>query len=319
MVPIVPGTGLNRRGQPDLFSRIIRKAFERGAGTAPADYGAALAATRTIADLDYGSSLPDGTMDIILPREAAELLPLVLMVHGGAFIGGDKLDNCIYAVALAARGYAVVNINYQRAPEARYPSPLVQIDEAYRFLAARAAEFGLDLERLFLAGDSAGAHMIAQYAIIQTDPAYASLLGFAASIPVESIRGLLLFCGSYDLKLVEKARGGPFIRLGLGIIGNTYFGRKDWAKSSLAAQVSLIGQVGPAFPPAFITDGNSQSFEDHGKALAARLEALCVPTTTLFHGRDKGRLRHQYQYALDSAAGREAFEAVLGFLRKYAS
>jgi len=315
MGPAAPG--LNRFGAPNLRARLVRRAFRRGVGTAPADYSEALAATRTLQDMDYGSSLPDGRMDLCLPRETAGAAPLVLLVHGGAFIGGDKLDNRTYAVCLASRGWAVATIDYRRAPEARYPSPLLQIDEAYRFLANKSRDLGLDMERLFLAGDSAGAHMMAQYALIQTDAAYASELGLSPSVPSASIKGVLLFCGPYDLGLVEKARGGPLVRLGLSFLGSAYFGRKDWADSPEAAQVSLIGHLGPAFPPTFLTDGNSWSFEEHGRAFAARLESLGVPATSFFPDKKRGWLRHQYQYILDSEAGWEAFEAVLEFLKTF--
>ena len=314
MVSTVTGPGFDRFGRLNLRARLVREVFRHSVGTAPASHGEALAATQMIMDMDYGSSLPGGTLDLHFPRKAAGPIPLVLLVHGGAFIGGDKLDNRIYAIELAARGWAVANINYLHAPEARYPSPLIQIDEAYRFLAARAQEFGLDLERLFLAGDSAGAHMIAQYAAIQTDPAYASSMNFIGSVPPASIRGILLFCGPYDLGLLKKARGGPLVHIGFYFLGSVYFGRKDWLGSRESTQASLIAQLGRGFPPTFITDGNSWSFEEHGRALAAKLRASGVPVTEFFHDRKKVCLRHQYHYILDSVAGWEAFEAVLEFL-----
>ena len=270
-----------------------------------------------IGDLDYLSSLPDGKLDLHLPLEAGRSIPLVLLVHGGAFIGGDKLDNRIYAEELASRGWAVANMNYARAPEQRYPGPLVQIDEACRFLSATAVRLGIDMDRIFLAGDSAGAHMMAQYALIQTDAAYASGMGFSPSIPAASIRGVLLFCGPYDLDLAGKARGGPIVRSVFRFLGSAYFGRKDWQGSPEAEKASLVGHLSPAFPPTFITDGNRWSFEEHGRAFGARLRTLGVPVTELYHVRKKGCLGHEYQYILDSPAGWEAFEAVLEFLAQW--
>ena len=312
-----PGPGLNRSGRPNLRARLVRLAFKRSPATAPADHWKAAASTKILEDLDYRSSLPDGKLDLHLPLETGRSNPLVLLIHGGAFIGGDKLDNRIYAVELAARGWAVANLNYSRAPESRYPSPLVQIDEAYRFLSARAQELGLDMERIFLAGDSAGAHMMAQYALIQTDAVYASGLGFSPRIPAASIRGVLLFCGPYNLSLMDDPGLSPPIRAVFRFLGDAYFGRRGWQGSPEAAQASLIGHLGPAFPPTFITDGNTWSFEEQGRALAAGLRASGVPLSELFHDKGKGWLGHEYQYILDSPAGQKAFEAVLEFLAQW--
>jgi len=241
----------------------------------------------------------------------------VVMAHGGAFIGGDKLDNRIYAVELAARGYAVANMNYGRAPESRYPSPLAQIDEACRFLATSAEYFGLDMGSFFLAGDSAGAHMMAQYAAIRTNPDYAASMGFAPAAFPASPRGILLFCGPYDLSLIDDPGISPPVRAVFRFLGDVYFGRRDWRERPEAAQASLSDHLSPDFPPAFITDGNWWSFEARGRALASRLEALGVPVTTLFHDRKKGRLGHEYQFILDTPAGWGTFEAVLGFLNDH--
>ena len=259
---MVPDPGLDRSGRPNIRARLVRLAFRRGPATAPADHWKAAASTRILEDLDYGSRLPGGKLDLHLPLEPAGLLPVVVMAHGGAFIGGDKLDNRIYAVELAARGWAVANLNYARAPEQRYPGPLVQIDEAYRFLSARARDLGLDMERIFLAGDSAGAHMMAQYALIQTDAIYASGMGFSPRIPADSIRGVLLFCGPYDLSLMDNPGLSPLIRDVFRFLGDAYFGRRGWQGSPDAAQASLIGHLGPAFPPPSsptATTGHSRS------------------------------------------------------------
>lgn len=64
-------------------------------------------------------------------------------------------------------------MNYALAPEEQYPVPIYQITEMYKHLLVRQDEYELDLNQLFLAGDSAGAHMISQFALIQTNEIYA--------------------------------------------------------------------------------------------------------------------------------------------------
>jgi acetyl esterase/lipase len=312
-MPSAPG--LDRYGRPDFRARFVRFAFRRGPATAPPGHWKAVAATRIVEDMDYGSSLPGGMLDLHLPLEREGLLPVVVMAHGGAFIGGDKLDNRIYAVELAARGWAVANINYGRAPESTYPSPLVQVGEACRFLSSRAESFGLDMGTLFLAGDSAGAHTMAQYAAMRSNPDYAPLAGIQyAAAPAGTIRGLLLFCGPYDLSLIDTPELGSPLRSVFRFLIGVYLGIRNWQGSRQAAEASLLDHLGPGFPPAFITDGNRWSFEAQGRALASRLQALGVPVTPLFHDRGKGWLGHEYQFILDREAGQLAFRAVLEFL-----
>ena len=52
----------------------------------------------------------------------------------GGFVGGDKSDITGYAVELAARGYTVININYALAPKRKYPTPVLQLGEAYEYI-----------------------------------------------------------------------------------------------------------------------------------------------------------------------------------------
>lgn len=296
-----------------LLAWAVRRRFEHSKSTAPPGHENAVATTSTIEDVSYGSSLPDGLLDLHLPARARGPSPLVVLIHGGGFVGGDKSANRIYATELAARGFVVANMNYRRAPEAKYPSPLVQVGEAYRFLRFGPFAGEIDPGKVFLAGDSAGAQIAAQFALVQVDPAYAALLGLASSVRAEDLRGVLLFCGPYDLgRVLEEAN--PLLRFAFLELGSLYFGRRDWISRPMASQASLVDRVGPSFPPAFVTDGNWGSFEGHGKALAARLRELGVPVTTLFHDQGKGRLTHQYQYVLDTEAGRVAFEAALTFL-----
>ena len=55
-------------------------------------------------------------------------------MHGGGFVGGDKSDITGYAVELATKGYTVVNINYALAPKRKYPTPVLQLGEAYEYI-----------------------------------------------------------------------------------------------------------------------------------------------------------------------------------------
>jgi triacylglycerol lipase len=118
-------------------------------------------------DLKYG---PDerNRLDLFLPASGGKDLPVLVYVHGGGFIGGDKksaafpyYDNVmLWAVR---HGMAGVNMTYRLAPQHKWPSGNEDIADAIRWIQQNADAHGLDAKRVFLMGQSAGASHVAQY------------------------------------------------------------------------------------------------------------------------------------------------------------
>jgi acetyl esterase/lipase len=118
------------------------------------------AGVRAFRDLEY---VPGGgrarSLDLYLPEKSDRPLPLVIWVHGGAFLGGDK-SPCP-AVRLVPLGYAAASVNYRLSGEARFPAQIEDCKAAVRWLRAHASERGLDPERFGAWGSSAGGHLVA--------------------------------------------------------------------------------------------------------------------------------------------------------------
>lgn len=106
-------------------------------------------------------------LDVFRPLQTAKTLqPVILFVHGGGFVAGDKGDGRIFDNVLdyfAARGMLGININYRLAPEACWPAAIDDLREALRWIRANAATHGGDPERIFIMGHSAGAAHVAGY------------------------------------------------------------------------------------------------------------------------------------------------------------
>ncbi|TWU20434.1 Carboxylesterase NlhH [Novipirellula galeiformis] len=103
-----------------------------------------------------------GLCDLMLPaaEQAPEGgFPTVIIVHGGAWMSGDKWATQGYARVLADRGYATININYRLAPRHKFPSQVDDVREALVWACENANRFSLDLRRLGLFGYSAGGHL----------------------------------------------------------------------------------------------------------------------------------------------------------------
>lgn len=103
--------------------------------------------------------------DIYLPVhgdiEHAPRLPGVLLIHGGAWIAGDKRFDSGHARKIAQRGYVVMAINYRLAPKHKHPAQVDDCRQALRWLAEHADEYHLDVENLGVWGYSAGGHLAA--------------------------------------------------------------------------------------------------------------------------------------------------------------
>src|SRR5699024_12654810 len=102
--------------------------------------------------------------------------------HGGAFIAGDKKSVADYSTMLASQGYVVVNMNYSLAPDYEYPVPVLQVGDAYLYMAANKDYFDVDLDHVALGGDSAGGQIMDQFTDVQVNPEYSENKGIESGV-----------------------------------------------------------------------------------------------------------------------------------------
>ncbi|MEO1524742.1 MAG: alpha/beta hydrolase [Planctomycetota bacterium] len=110
--------------------------------------------------------------DIYLPRRDGDngKTPVVLAVHGGAWMSGDKWTMRNHAFRLAAKGIAVVSINYRLAPKHKFPRQVDDVRDALIWIAEHAEEYRFDTKRLGLYGYSAGGHLVSLVATVADEP-----------------------------------------------------------------------------------------------------------------------------------------------------
>lgn len=262
-------------------------------------------------DLAYGAG-PDAVFDLYFPDNADGPLPVIVWTHGGGWVAGSKEGVGNYTQILASHGYAAVSLNYTRAPEARYPTPVRQVAAALAHLVANAQSYNIDPNRIVLAGDSAGAQITAQLANLVTAPDYAQEMGISAPVNADQIAGVLLFCGAYNLEMA--GRSGAFAWFADSILW-AYSGTKEFKTDPAIRTASIIDHVTPRFPRTFITGGNGDPLTPQSMAFAQKLRSDGVEVDSLFYARDHApALPHEYQFNLDIADGAAALERVLAFL-----
>lgn len=115
---------------------------------------------RVYRDVRYGNDSQRGNLlDLYLPANVKSSTPLIVYIHGGGWIGGDKRS--FQASELLQLGYAVASINYRLTDEATFPAQIFDCKGAIRFLRANAEAFNIDPDRIGAWGDSAGGHLAA--------------------------------------------------------------------------------------------------------------------------------------------------------------
>jgi acetyl esterase/lipase len=265
-------------------------------------------------DERYDDEDDDALLDVFSPSHLAreQALPTVVWVHGGGWLSGNQRQIENYARILASRGYTVVSVNYSLAPRFTYPKPVRQIVRALEYLKHDARRLHVDAARFFLAGDSAGAQLAAQVANLVSAPSYAAKLGIHPPISPSELLGVVLYCGAYDLGSLDlDGELKSFLRTVLW----AYSGTKAFETDRAFETFSVRNFVTTNFPATFISSGNRDPITSQSRALAAALVERGVEVDTLFFP-DSYRppLEHEYQFDLDTEAGKLALERSLAFL-----
>ncbi len=124
-------------------------------------------------DIAYqGTGHPDHQLDVYRLRELANeppgSLPVVMYVHGGGFRILSKDTHWIMGLVFARFGYLVFNVSYRLAPKHPYPAAVEDVAAAYEWVVQNATRYGGDVDRLILAGESAGGNLVTSLAVAST-------------------------------------------------------------------------------------------------------------------------------------------------------
>lgn len=111
-------------------------------------------------DVVYAQKSSAQKLDIYLPADGTGSYPVIIAVHGGAFLSGDKTKELDFLSAALASGYAVVSINYRLSSEAKFPAAINDVKAAIRFIRANATTYHINADKFALWGGSAGGNLV---------------------------------------------------------------------------------------------------------------------------------------------------------------
>lgn len=277
---------------PDPFFRYVMQEGVMKHVPAPSDY-VREDGVRVIEDVEYPSVYPNNTMLMFLTPENRGT---VFFVHGGGFVLGDKktAGNAYFRNWLGA-GYNVVSFDYALAPQYRADKQIVQCGEALRYFTEHAHEWGVDRERIVLAGESAGGCLSGLLAEGSVSPELASDLG----VPTRdeygaSIRGWISIGGLVDVPRFGQTND-DLDSWAFNLMGVCAFHDPDYSSSETAQKFSVLKNASAGFPPSFISDGNHGTFTSQGEDLAEKLRSLGVRVETNFVPMEAGKREHVFE------------------------
>lgn len=215
-------------------------------------------------------------LDVYRPKDATELLPVVVYFHGGAFHALSKDTHWLMGIGFARRGYVVFNVNYRLGPGSRYPAAAEDVCTAWRWISEHAAEFGGDPQRMAVAGESAGANLAAVVAVASAWPRpepWARLVYEAPGLP----RAALPACGVFqvtDTARLSRGRNPALADILLGLEEAYLPDDRGAVDLTLADPLLLIESTAPSRqpPPFFLPVGTWDPLLDDTRRLALALQ-----------------------------------------------
>jgi acetyl esterase len=126
------------------------------------------------------------------PRGVANF-PAIVEVHGGAWTGGDRLNNTVIHHAVAAAGTAVLALEFRLAPAAPYPGPIADVNLGIRWLKANITRLGGNPAKVGGLGTSSGGHQLLLNVLRPRDPRYIALK-LAEAADVDATLAYVVVC-----------------------------------------------------------------------------------------------------------------------------
>jgi acetyl esterase/lipase len=223
--------------------------------------------------------------------------PLLVLIHGGGWVSGNRQQLAAHATNLLGCGLAVASIDYRLAPENRWPAQRDDVEAAVSYLRAHAKELNLKADRVAAAGESAGAHLSLWLAVHGSEKSRVQAVGLISPLVDLSIP---MTPTGESYQIVQKTLGPNYPR-----------GIKDF---------SPINFVSATTPPVFFLHGEKDPWvpKPHVEGPAARLRALGVPVEVVYvpsmgHGLD---FTHKEASAEQAVALRKLGDWAKGVLAK---
>jgi acetyl esterase/lipase len=236
-----------------------------------------------IGNVAYGEAGRHNRLDLYHRRDLPGGAPVLIHFHGGGFYGGRKsFEARALLFRLASRGWVTVSANYRLRPQAGFFDHLTDVKRAIAWVREHGPELGADPSTIFLAGGSAGGHLVSIAGLTQNKPSYQP--GFEdADTSIAGVASLYGWYGGY------------------------------WGMGGPRSEMGVLGHVADGAPPFFLAHGandtlatveTARRFVGHLRSASANP----VVYAELRHGQHAFDLFHSFRFSA-LVDGIEAFAA----------
>ena len=223
--------------------------------------------------------------------------PLVIVIHGGSWQGGDSKQLPELNSYLAEKGFNVAAINYRLAPAYKAPSPVEDTRDVLNYFLSRSAELNIDSNNIVLLGRSAGAQIA---------------LNAAYDFKLPNIKGVVSYYGPADMVWGGQIKVSKLV-LNTDLIYGNYFGGTYKQVPQKFVESSALVSADKLSPPTLLIHGNIDPlvFYLHAVHLQKKLNELKVPNYFL----QLPFATHGCDYSLKGPAGQVCTYAVERFIK----
>ena len=257
-------------------------------------------------NIPYGS-LPEQQLDVYRPNDTDGVLPLIISVHGGGWVYGDKERYQFYCMSLAQRGFAVINYSYRLAPEHKFPAALEDTALVFAWAKAQAETYGFDMNHLFAVGDSAGANLLELYCALCTNEAYRHSLGLPVTEYITP-KAVALNCGVHFITVSENPNDQFTTEL-----------MKDYLKSGGSEEelrlVNVSDVIVEGFPPAYIMTAENDFLKFQVPQFCEHLLQKNIPFIVKYYKDKEEQLGHVFHLDIRSAAAKKCNDEECAFFK----
>ncbi|MGW1468189.1 alpha/beta hydrolase [Streptomyces sp. NPDC002308] len=218
-------------------------------------------------------------VQVVKPAGSIGDIPVVLFLHGLGWALGDAVthERLVRAFVLGTDA-AVVFVEYERAPEARYPVAVEQCYAVARWITEHGGEIGLDGDRMAAVGDSAGGNLVAALTLLAKERGGVRLRQQVLLCPITD--------ADFDTPSYRRFATGYFLgRETMRWFWDQYLPDVRHRSEATASPLRATLEQLAGLPPALVITGEADVLRDEGEAYAARLREAGVAVVSMrYHG-----------------------------------
>ena len=234
-------------------------------------------------DIYYGTD-KNQILDVYRPKGVESKLPVIVSVHGGGWVYGDKQRYQYYCMSLVKHGFAVINFTYRLAPKYKFPAQIEDTAMVFNWLIDHKDEYGFDVDNVFGVGDSAGGHLLSLYSCLCSNKEYADRYSFKVKDKFAP-KAIALNCGVYKIDISNKK--DLITRLMHDLL--PYKGNDEEMYL-----INVLNHINDRFPPCFVMTAVQDFVKDQAPLLIDKLTENNIEYEYKIYGDENNQLGHVF-------------------------